>query len=116
MTERKDVRIIAVPARAGVQAPLPYRNPLPHEVLRDAFLFDPAQPHKGPNELWAELKKNPQGLLFNCPLCKKDMSYALLVAHVKDTKEGPGCMTRWFNTVDPTNRRFPGASIGDTDE
>lgn len=112
--ERKDVRIMAVPARLGAIAPLPYRTPKPHELLRDAFLFDSEQPHKGPNELAKEARENPNGMLFNCPLCHKDMAYDVLVAHVKDTKEGPGCMTRWFNTVDVTNRRFPGASIGDT--
>jgi hypothetical protein len=116
MTERKDVRINAVPARVGAIAPLPYRNPNPQELLKQVVLFDPEQPHKGPNELAQEVRDNPQGMLWNCPLCHKDMVWDVLVAHAKDTKEGPGCMTRYFNTMDVTLRKFPGASMGESNE
>jgi hypothetical protein len=116
MTIRKDVNIMAVPARVGAIAPMPFREPRPHELLKQVVLFDPEQPHKGPNELAAEARANPQGMLWNCPLCKEDMAWDLLVAHARDTKEGPGCMTRYFSTMDVTLRKFPGASIGDSNE
>lgn len=116
MTERKDVRIQAVAARIGVRAPAAYRSPSPHELVRDSFLFDPERPHMGPNELAKEIRDDPSLLQFNCPFCHKSMQYQIFVAHLNDTKEGKGCLTRWFKTVDITKRRFPGASMGDSDE
>lgn len=114
MTERKDVNIYAVPARAGVRAPFPFSA----RGLGEAVLFDPERPTVGPNELLKEQggMVDPRFINHNCPFCHKTMSWALFGAHMKDTKEGPGCFRRWFHTMDVTKRRFPGASIGDNDE
>jgi hypothetical protein len=128
MVERKDVRIMSVPAVGGVRTPSPHLRPedIPVEaipkrrtlmdVLKESVLFDPDRPHMGPNELAKELERNPSGLLINCHSCKKDMSAPVYLAHLWDTKEGIGCIRRWFNTMDVQHRRFSGASIGDNDE
>jgi hypothetical protein len=108
MTMRKDVNIMAVPARAGVRAPSIL------QLAKSAALFDPERPHMGPNELAREIEEDPSLLKIYCPGCHKDIDYALFVAHYVDTKEGPGCRTRTFNTLDITKRRFAGAKIGDT--
>lgn len=110
MNERKDVRIQAVAARVGVRAPSLLG------IVKDAVLFDPERPHMGPNELAKEIEADPSLLLINCPLCHKSYPYELFVAHYPDTREGPGCRTRWFNTLDITKRKFAGASIGDSNE
>ena len=126
--ERKDVRVLAVPAVGGVRAPRQWRNPedVPveaqprrlslMEVIQQSVLFDPDRPHMGPNELWNEIKCNPAGLLIGCHSCKKEMPVPVYLAHLWDTKEGIGCIRRYFNTLDITHRRFSGASIGDNDE
>lgn len=106
MIERKDVRIQAVVARMGVRAPRMT------DIVKDSVLFDPERPHMGPNELLKEIGDDPTLLKFNCPFCHKDMTYALFVAHIPDTKAGKGCTTRNWSTIDVTNRRFKGASIG----
>lgn len=119
MTERKDVNVYAVPAVMGVRAPEPFSAPRKvslMDVVKDAVLFDPERPTMGPNELWQEIKDNPQSLMVGCHSCKKEMPVAVYLAHLWDTKEGIGCISRYYNTMDITNRRFAGASIGDTDE
>lgn len=127
--KRKDVTIYSVAAKAGARAPLPYRNALPGEIvapsrraptvydlLREAVLFDPDRPHMGPNELAKEVAENPNLIQFNCPLCHKSYGFELFKAHLVRTKEGPGCMERWYKTIDITKRTFAGASTGDTNE
>jgi hypothetical protein len=107
---RKDVSVYAVPARVGVRAPSVL------DIVKAAVLFDPERPHMGPNELAREIDADPSLLQINCPLCHKSYEYELFIAHDPDTKEGPGCRTRWFNTLDITKRKFAGASIGDSNE
>ena len=78
-------------------------------------VFDPDRPHVGPNELYAEMggTTDPRLMNHNCPFCRRTMAWDLFVAHMKRSKEGPGCFERWYKTVDPTFRRFTGASIGE---
>ena len=116
MSERKDVNVYAVPARVGVRAPLPYRKLGLMDVIKESFLHDPERPHMGPNELWEEIKDDPSGLLVGCHSCGKEMPVPLFLAHLWDNKEGMGCIRKWHNTMDVTNRKFSGASMGETSE
>lgn len=88
------------------------------KVRADAFLFDPDRPHVGPNQLLKEMGNmiDPRQMSHHCPFCDKTMSWELFGAHMKRSKEGPGCFQRWFNTMDVTHRKFSGASIGDASE
>lgn len=102
--ERKDVRIYAPTARGSLSM---------KQVVTDSVLFDPERPHMGPNELLREIGDDPTKLQFNCPFCHETMGYDLFVAHIPTTREGRGCLKRNWGTIDVTNRRFSGASIGD---
>lgn len=104
--QRKDVTIHAPTARGSLSMT---------QVVKDSILFDPERPHMGPNELLREIGNDPTKLMFNCPFCHKDMNYDLFVAHIPNTVEGKGCLTRNWGTVDVTNRRFSGASVGEQD-
>ena len=105
MGERKDVTIFAPVAKAQISI----------SGLADAILVDPDRPTVGPNELAAELgwKIDPRTMNHNCSECGKTMSWELFVAHLQDTKEGPGCFRRNFKLQDIKYRKFSGASLGD---
>lgn len=104
MAEQRDVTIPAVTAEAVFSA------------RARSMIFDPERPGVDPDQLLSEIKRqgggmvDPRALNHNCPFCQKTMSWDLFKAHLSPNAPGGGCLTRWFHTVDITNRRFTGAT------
>lgn len=70
-----------------------------------AVLLDPDKPTVDANVLLKERggkMLDPALINHNCPFCKKTLAWDLFKAHMRP------CVTRWFNTVDVTHRRFAG--------
>lgn len=104
---RKDVTVKSVTAEAVFTMASP------------SMLFNPDEPHVGPNELLAQLgsMRDPRNVDHNCPFCFRSMRWELFKEHMLDSDDGrPGCFRRWFNTVDVRFRRFAGATPGGDDE
>lgn len=110
MAIRKDVTVRSVPARAIMAV----RAAFAEETQE--ILFDPADPMRDPNELFAQLGTmrdlDPRSIEHNCPMCNRTLQFDLFVAHLIDNPRTGyrGCLRRWYNTLNPSFRFFAGAT------